>query len=402
LPAEPGTVRRALFDVLFGDVAARAAGAGVARRLGMQEDVLHLAWAWRVVPRLHEHVAGDVTLGAEADARLAHLAIAATAQSTLHLHRAGTALAALEAAEVPAAVFKGVGSIVTLYRTPSARMVSDVDVVIDLATVERAVAALRGVGFELTESIRVEGIPGWIDKLRSPMVQLRDLFVSMRNEEGFEVDLHVRLGHAPPERMTTASLLARRVHATASGVTLPVLTPDDQILLSCYHSLKDLLALTSSARDLGDLAAWWGRGRELWSLDGLIEASIASRLDVPLLAFWLVLRHADPAAPVAEGVDRLSAAVGPSELRDAHRMQQLVEYLVDDGRISRGLLSTLSPQRARRYVAERRRRADARTAPAPAENRDLVAGLMRVSREAVALPRLAAYRALARAQRGFR
>ncbi len=106
-------------------------------------------------------------------------------------------------------------------------------------------------------------------------MQLRDLFVSLHNDEGFEVDLHLRLGHAPPPRMTTRSLLSRRERASLSGTVVPVLAPVDLTLLSVYHSLKDLMALTSTARDLADLSAWWHRGRELWSLDELVDARSA-------------------------------------------------------------------------------------------------------------------------------
>jgi hypothetical protein len=402
MPVEPASLRSALVDLLLGDAATAATAAAVVRELGAQDDLLHLAWVWRIVPRLHERVAAGASLGNAADARLAELAVAAAAQSTLYLHRAGAALATLEAAGVPAGVFKGIGSIGALYRTPAARMVSDVDVVIDPVDVEKAVAALRCIGFEPTASIDSEGITSWIDKLRSPMVHLRNLFVSLRNDEGFEVDLHLRFGYAPPPRMTPASLLSRRTSTSVASVTLPVLAPVDLILLNVYHSLKDLLALTSAARDLADLASWWERGGALWSLDELVDASIASRLDVPLLAFWLVLAHADQHGPVTEGVARLDAAVGPGTRRDARRMVRLVEQLVDEGRISRGLLSTLSPDRVRRYRAQRRRRADARANGRPIDSADRIAGLRRIGREAFGPRRLAAYRALARAQRGFR
>ena len=226
--------------------------------------------------------------------------------------------------------------------------------------------------------------------------------MSLRNDEGFEVDLHLRLGHAPPPRMTTASLLSRREHASLSGTPVPVLAPVDLTLLGVYHSLKDLMALTSAARDLADLSAWWHRGRDLWSLDELVDAAVAAKLDVPLLTFWLVLARADPGGPVPEGAERLAAAMAPAARRDAHQMLALVDHLLDDGRLSRGLLSALSPQRARRYLAQRKRRADAPDAGAPGTTADRMAGLARIGNEAASLRRLPAYRALGRAQRGFR
>ncbi len=47
--------------------------------------------------------------------------------------------------------FKGVGVIAALYVTPAARMVSDVDVVIDPAALDCAVEALGDLGFALSE-----------------------------------------------------------------------------------------------------------------------------------------------------------------------------------------------------------------------------------------------------------
>jgi hypothetical protein len=395
------SLRRALVDLAVGDATTAAAAAGAVRAAGRQDELVRLAWAWRVVPRLQEQVAAGASLGSEADARLGQMALAAAAESTLYFHRAGTAFDALRAARVRACAFKGVASIATLYGTPSARMIRDVDVVIDPAQVETAVEALRAIGFELTDPIGAEGMAAWIDALRSPMVNLRNLFVSLRNDEGFEVDLHVRFGHAPPPRMTPASLLARGHTAEAAGVALPVLSSVDLILLTVYHSLKDLMALTSAARDLADLAAWWHRGREHWSLDELVPASTAARLDMPLLAFWLLLARAEPDGPTGAGVERLDAAVDHATRRDARRMVQLFDHLLDAGRISRGVLSTLTPQRGRRYLAARRR-VDATAATVPTRGSRRIAGLVRVGREAVSVRRLAGYRALARAQRGYR
>ena len=203
--------------------------------------------------------------------------------------------------------------------------------------------------------------------------------------------------------MTTASLLSRRVYVPAAGAVVPVLAPVDLILLSVYHSLKDLMALTSAARGLADLSAWWHGGRDLWSLDELVGAAVDAKLDVPLLTSWLVLARVEPRGPVPDGVERLAAVMESSARRDAYRMLGLVDHLLDDGRLSRGLLSTLSPHRVRRYLAERRRRVDDPSLGAPTTTAaDRFAGITRIGKEAADLRRLPAYRALGRAQRGFR
>jgi Uncharacterised nucleotidyltransferase len=402
---DPPSLRRSLFELIVGDDEAAARAASSVNEHGWGDELTRLAWAWRVVPRVRERASDGVSLGDAADERIEQLAVAAAAQSTLFAYRGTTALHALEDAGVPAGAFKGVGVIAALYGTPAARMVSDVDVVIDPAALDRAIESLGDLGFALSEPIGAAGVEEWIDMMRSPMVHLRDLFVSLRNEEGFEVDLHLRFGHAPPQRMTTASLLSRRGRATIGGATVPVLAPVDLVLLSVYHALKNLMALTSTARDLADLSAWWYRGRSSWSLDELVRAAVDAKLDAPLLTFWLALARADPSGPLPEGVERLEAAVKPGTRRDAYRMLALVDHLLDDGRLSRGLLSTLSPQRARRYLAERRRRAEGPEGPggvATPNTSERVAGLARIGSEAVDIRRLSAYRALGRAQRGFR
>ena len=120
-----------------------------------------------------------------------------------------------------------------------------------------------------------------------------------------------------------------------------------------------------------------------------------------MLTFWLTLARADPSGPLPEGVARLEAEVQPVTRRDAYRMLTLVDHLLDDGRLSRGLLSTLSPQRARRYLAERRRRAEGAGGVATPNTSDRVAGLARIGSEAVDIRRLSAYRALGRAAAGL-
>jgi hypothetical protein len=395
------TLRRLLFDVLLGDDETGGRAADVARVAGQGAELARLAWAWRVVPRLDERVRGGASLGPEGDAALSELALAAAAQSTLFWHRAGCAVRCLSDAGVAVGAFKGIGAIAALYGTPAARMVSDVDLVIDTVDVERAITALRAEGFELSEPIRDAGVHEWVESLHSPMVQLRDLFVSLRDGEGFEVDLHLRFGHSPPSRMTAPSLLGRRRTATVGRTSVPVLAPADLMVLNVYHSLKDLMALRSAARDLCDLAAWWNRKRTEWSLDDVVDAAIEAQLDCTLLTAWLLLLRADPRGPVREGVERLERSAGATARRDARRILPLVDHLLDDGRLSRGLLSTLSSQRIRRYVAERHRRTAAQS-EAPGSVNDRVAGLRRVAAEAANLRRIGAYRALGRAQRGFR
>jgi hypothetical protein len=390
-----------LFDVLLGDEATVGRASEAVRASGQGEDLARLAWAWRVVPRVHERVRTGTSVGPAGDAALAELAIAATAQSTLFWHRAGRAVDSLTRAGIATGAFKGIGSIAALYGTPAARMVSDVDLVLDRTDVEGAIAALRSEGFELSAPIHDAGVHEWIESLRSPMVQLRDLFVSLRDGEGFEVDLHLRFGHSPPARMTTSSLLGRRRTVTVGRTPIPVLAPADLMVLNAYHSLKDLMALRSAARDLCDLAAGWSRARTEWSLDDVVDAAVEAQLDRALLTSWLLLLRADPQGPVREGVELLERSAEPATLRDARRIIALVDHLLDDGRLSRGLLSTLSAQRVRRYVAERRRRAVAQS-NAPGSVNERVAGFRRIGAEAANVRRIAAYRALGRAQRGFR
>jgi hypothetical protein len=402
VPADPPTLRRSLFELLLGgdDVAARAADE--VRRLGRGHELTRLAWAWRVVPRLRERTATGLSLGERDDAGVEQLAIAAAAQSTLFWSRACAAIVALEDAGLAVGAFKGIGSIAALYGTPSARMVSDVDLVIDAGDVDLAVRALHDVGFDLSEPIDAAGVHAWMQTLHTPMVHLRDVFVSMRDGDGFEVDLHLRFGHAPPPHMTGPSLLGRRRAATIGRDTIPVLAPADMMLLNVYNSLKDLMALRTTVRDLCDLAAWWDRGREQWSLDEVVHAARAARLETPMLTSWLLLTRADPTSPARECIERLDEVTSQEARRDARRILALVDHLLDDGRMSQGLLSTLSPQRARRYFAERRRRAAGAPSDTGPTVTDTMAGLRRIAAEAADARRLSAYRALGRAQRGFR
>src|SRR6185437_9767592 len=98
--------------------------------------------------------------------------------------------------------------------------------------------------------------------------------------------------------------------------------------------LKDLMALRSTARDLCDLAAWWSRKRTEWSLGDVVDAAVEAQLECSLLTSWLLLVRSDPSGPVREGVELLERSAGPTAQRDAHRIVELVDHLLDDGRLS--------------------------------------------------------------------
>lgn len=386
---------RLLPGVLLGEPSVRHAHALALEEAGRWDDAVRLAIAWRVVPVLRRAATLDLPMPHRAHERLTQAYRVAAASSTLVAHQGALVAEALAGAQVRSALFKGVGAIAAVYGSPAERTVSDVDVLVDESDAAAAAAVLTESGFVPDAPRDARGFAN-VARFRLP-----NRAVVYRRED-VEIDLHTRLGSTGTERLAAGHLLARRRSASLLGRTVHVLHPVDAVLATVHHSLRDRFSPTSTIKDLADLAVELGHlddGR----LQALPDAADAAALRVPLASMTIVLlrlghEHADRYADVL--VRPLTAA----DRRQAGRLADLVDHQLRHGELSRGLIELLSPQRIhffRRLVPRRNRRSvprqtDRSGASTPA------AGLVRLSRDGVNPFALARYRALTRAQKGFR
>lgn len=165
---------------------------------------------------------------------------------------------ALEGTGVRWVVVKGVVLAEVVYRRPSVRPYSDLDVLVHPADLGPALDALEAAGFAV------------LDRNWQMMADTRRGEISLSSPNGTLLDLHWHLINKPEIRrcfsLDVAAMVERCTTVDIGGFRIPTLLPDDTVVhvalhavLSGGHRLQWLLdlqqALRWSALDLGDLEA---------------------------------------------------------------------------------------------------------------------------------------------------
>jgi hypothetical protein len=405
--AEGRTLSRLVANVLFaGATVARESADGLGREARWRSAV-ELASVWRVLPRLRARVALlGLALPPDAAALLRELGAASAAQSIQVAHRGARMLTRLAQAGVAAVAFKGIGLVGNLYRSPAERMVMDVDVLIEPGDLVRASEALAGNGFA---AIFPDALGDYLSFLRH-RPHAENGYLEFADADGVEIDLHWSLGTTPAPELTAARLLERAQPALLCGYTVRVAAPEDAMLLTVHHSLRNHLMPQTTVKDLCDLAAWWELEPRPWDQDRLIARAFDSGLGVPLLAAWQILSDFDRRSPAAAGARAIETMSPEPVRRQALELAGAFLFQLRRGALNLDLLRALRPAALGRFVLSRTsRRATyeqfvgrlraARGLPA-------VPFLQRVRRLWADLSRLepggfASYRAIVRAQKVY-
>src|SRR5688500_6378187 len=149
-----------LASLLLGQEQDAAASARETTERGLWSNAVRLALLWRCVPRLRSRIAElRVDAGVEAAESLATISAAAAAESAMVCRGAAIAMSALEHAGVTTAAFKGLGTIASIYRSPSERMLNDADILVRREEFAAASKVLRETGFHPAISI---GFDAWL------------------------------------------------------------------------------------------------------------------------------------------------------------------------------------------------------------------------------------------------
>jgi hypothetical protein len=346
---EPGSGPEQALRALLGDERSlRGALAEIRPRDDGVTELVERALAWRVAPRLRERLAGlGEQLPEAVLRRLGEACTASAAQSAFVVHRGHQALARLEADGIAAAAMKGVALIGSLYGNPSARMLRDVDLLVQEADVRRACASLATLGFE---PFFPDPLERWLAHLRRRS-DLDNAYVVLIDPDGLQIDLHWRVGRAPPPPLVPERLLARAIRADLLGRPARVLCPSDSVLLATYHVMHDQLAPGSAIKDLCDLSAWLRRSEQVFT-EALVRDASEAGLTAPLLALLRILAGLDPALPLAH-LDARLVRQAPGADAAAARLVRLFHLQLREGAINPDVMLLLNPRRAWRLLSAR-------------------------------------------------
>jgi hypothetical protein len=313
---------------------------------GLWSNAVELAKHWRVVPALSRRLSDlDLELEPVDAERLSAEVRRSAIQSALTCHRAAEALAVLERAELPAMVFKGVAAIGHLYRSPALRMLQDADLLVGEDDVRRAVELLQETGFEMELPIDLET---WF-RLLGERVYRDHEYVELRDGDGVALDLHWHVPFAGKAGLPVEELLQRRTDVPMASGVVSAGSPEDSLLLTAHHLVRDRLVPRVAVKDLIDLAGWFamdGLNREV-----LTRRAAAVELLEPLVAMAAILVDFDAGSAAAKWLES-------TVLEDPHHAERLVAFFrlqLREGEVGKGLLglSAMSLPMLRRFVASR-------------------------------------------------
>jgi hypothetical protein len=141
------------------------------------------------------------------------------------LYHVRPVVSGLEQAGIPAIVLKGLALGARYYRDLALRPMADADVLVPVATVERASEVLRGLGWE-------------------PWYPLTPGFLRVKHAAGFgdrsgcRCDLHWRVFEEPGPGAADDELRAAATTIRFEGTTFRILAPTDQLLHVCGHAAR--------------------------------------------------------------------------------------------------------------------------------------------------------------------
>ena len=343
-----------LATVLLGGKATAITAAREIEKRNGWPNAIRLSLNWHALPQLRSRVAA-LGIGLDDDSRtaLANLSAASAAQSALVCHTAARALSALEDSGIRAAAFKGLGMIASVYQSPADRMLSDADVLIESNSFRSAVPVLEKNGFIPDVSIPLNA---WLDLLEQRVYPVHD-FLDFVHSTGTKIDLHWRLRTPASSGFPISEVLDRAEFKTVSGVRIRTAAPEDAILLTTHHLIRDKLAPRSAVKDLSDLGAWLEIGERLWSADILVARARATGLTISLLAALEILVRFDPKAGAALLAKHVSASSSPDELNTGKRLADVFSLQLQRGTMSDVVvgLTAMTPSLARRFVVSRLR-----------------------------------------------
>ena len=297
---------------------------------GSWREVIQLANAWKVIPRLFDRVRAlriELTTADTGALRLEFLN--AYRHSAFRAARAIRAIQALEQAGIPVVAFKGLASIAVLYGDSKHRTIQDADILILKKDLPNTLACLGEQGFErqgpetLAQYLRfVENAPGFAGNQA----------VTVSDEQKCEIDIHWELAGSG---MRPEEILGRAARCELMGSTIPVVDAKDGFLLTVHHAIRENFAIESVCRDLLDARLWLRHLGETGRLEEGLRWAAQSRGKVAALTMATILGGYNDTAEVAHAATLLSELSTPAERRSATSLAELFHYQLSHGRVGK-------------------------------------------------------------------
>lgn len=312
------------------------------------------AESWCVLPALNIRIREfnfqlDPAINSDLSARCRR----AFAASASVAHRGAELCAYLEGSGIPAALFKGLASIIHLYPGPQERTVKDADLLIGEQDLKPAVAALEklnlraGHGGDLDAYVHaIRNMPGFAGN--------ESLAVDAPPFE--HLDVHWRLGRRPVEDMQVERIIGRAVRGKLFETDVVVVSAADGLVLSAHHALRNRFAPNGMIRDVLDTGRWL----DLLELRGELETTLTHvercRLGPAVFALAMIGGREPSASRLASDEGRelvdlfhLQARDGPlgqdlAHLADSLAMRQIARAVLGNWRQYRRYLSDFETQ----------------------------------------------------------
>jgi hypothetical protein len=342
-------VREALLRLLLSDLAQAETVADELSRRRQWSQAVVLGAAWGVLPRLRQRLSAlRVDLGGPARSDLRKLTAAAVARSTLRARKGVKVLEHLERRGIPAAAFKGLAAIASLYHGPQDRMIGDVDILIREEDLEAAISGLAELGFRPD----LEGsLANWLAFVRRAPGFAGNEALALSDAEKCEVDLHWRLGTHPSPELETPRVIARAQTVEVLGTPVRVVSPGDGLLLSAHHAIRENLVPEAVIRNLLDIEGWCGLLAGRGELEAALERARACGLGAPLLALTSVLARFDSSSAARPAAALLQGTATREDSRAAGRLADLFLFQARQGRVSKDVVYLFHPRALRQIAA---------------------------------------------------
>lgn len=352
--AETRTPSDLLATVLLGE---REAAMIAARETGerkLWDNAVRLALMWRALPQLRTRIADlSVDTGSPARTSLISLGAAAAAESGVICRGAGIAMSGLDRAGIRTAAFKGLGMIASVYGSPGRRMLNDVDMLVQKTDFPAATLALGAVGFKPAISI---GLDEWFRMLEERVYPAHD-FLDFVNDMGVRIDVHWTLRTPAGKGFSIGEILGRSVALQLGSGMIRVVSPEDSILLTAHHLVRDRLSPRSAVKDLADIQAWLELSGVRWTIGTLDDRARNAGLSTSLLAALRILESFAPGGSGSVAAAGISAGCSRKESRIADRLASLFLLQLRGAVVSEMVMgmTAATPRLVGRFVLSRLR-----------------------------------------------
>jgi len=297
------------------------------------QEALTLAQAWRATPQLFARIQSlkcELTAAETGTLRREYLKV--FGQSAGRAAKAITAIRGLEQAGIPVVAFKGIAAMAVLYGDPRGRTIQDADILISRKDLSPALACLGRQGFARRGE---ETLAEYLQFVQNAPRFAGNQAVALYGENGGEIDLHWDLAGSG---LRTEEILGRASRAPLMDATIPVVDPQDGLLLTIHHEIREALAIESVCRDLLDVRLWCHRLREASQLEAATIRASHSGFVIPALAVTSLLSGYDDTTVAAQAAILLRDLASSAERQSAARLIELFHYQLQNGRLGKDVL----------------------------------------------------------------